>query len=106
MHFSDLKIVSRACLYAEDDLDTNAIADAVRHPSQTTRRALEDLTAHVLLNVQWGEKAKDPHRWSLATFARDRMSAFPEMSSNTRSERKKSTSDVLTFRENLLEGVA
>ena len=32
---------SSTTLHAEDDLDTNAIAEAVRHPAQTTRRALE-----------------------------------------------------------------
>ena len=58
-------------LHAADNLDTNVIAEAVRHPSTTTRRALEDLTAHGLVDRRRGESEKDPHRWTLTTFARD-----------------------------------
>ena len=86
-------------LHAADNLDTNVIAEAVRHPSTTTRRALEDLTAHGLVDRRRGENEKDPHRWTLTTFARARLDAIPEMSSNTRSGKNKSDSPVLTNRE-------
>jgi hypothetical protein len=94
-----LRLAVLDTLYVEDDLDTNAIANAVLHPASTTRRALEDLTAHGLIVRHRGSGEKDPHRWSLGTFARDRMARFPEMSSNTRSGRYKALSPVLTFRE-------
>jgi hypothetical protein len=35
-------------------IDTNAVAAAVRHPAQTTRRALEDLVAHGLVEREFG----------------------------------------------------
>jgi len=94
-----LRLAVLDTLYAEDDLDTNALATAVLHPAVTTRRALEDLTAHGLVVRRRGEGEKDPHRWSLATFARERMGAFPEMSSNTRSGRYRGDCGSLTFRE-------
>jgi hypothetical protein len=77
-----------AILYALVDRrrDTNAIAETVRHPAQTTRRALEDLTAHGLVEVERQGDGK-AHVWELSTFARQRLDTFPEMSSNTRSER-------------------
>jgi DNA-binding MarR family transcriptional regulator len=101
-----LRLAVLDAIHAEDDLDTNVIAEAVRHPATTTRRALEDLTAHGLIDRRRGENEKDPHRWSLTPFARTRLDAIPEMSSNTRSGRDKSSSPVLTFREQHLEGVA
>ena len=95
-----LRLAVIATLDAEDDLDTNAIAEAVRHPATTTRRTLEDLVAHglVLCRRQGEGKA---HRWSLSAFARARLRTFPEMSSNTRSGRDKGKGDddLLTFRE-------
>ena len=52
--------------------DTNAVATAVRHPAQTTRRALEDLTAHGLVEVERQGEGK-AHLWSLSLFARARL---------------------------------
>jgi hypothetical protein len=60
---------------------TGAIAEAVRHPTTTTRRALEDLHAHRTVNQHRGEKANEEHRWSLTDWTRDRLlKCFPETS--------------------------
>lgn len=65
-------------LHAVPELDTNAVASAVRHPASTSRRALEDLTAHGLVECErHGEGIA--HKWSLSAFARQRMDTFPEM---------------------------
>jgi hypothetical protein len=91
-------------LYALHDvteLDTNAVASVVRHPAQTTRRALEDLTAHGLVEQERQGEGK-AHRWALSAYTRDRLGGFPEKSSNTQSERYKGDSGVLTFRERSL----
>lgn len=96
-----LRLAVLNTLFVDDDLDTNVIAAAVRHPSTTTRRALEDLLAHGLVDRQRGKLEKDPHRWSLSTFSQGRLRAlepheyvFPEKSSNTRSGRVKSSPNV------------
>jgi hypothetical protein len=73
---------------------------SARHPAQTTRRALEDFTAHALVDRHRGEKEKDPHRWTLTEFSRARLDAFPEMSSNARSGIDRGLSHQPTFREN------
>jgi hypothetical protein len=88
-----LRLAVLTTLEAEDDLGTNTIAEAVRHPAQTTRRALEDLVAHALVECERQGEGK-AHRWKLSTFAQDRLGAFPEMSSKTRSGRYKSSTDV------------
>jgi hypothetical protein len=100
-----LRLAALAALHACDDLDTNAIADAVRHPASTTRRALEDLNAHGLVELERQGEGK-AHRWSLSDFARTRLDTFPEMSPPTRSGRVKSDTVVPTFRETLIEEVA
>lgn len=94
-----LRLAVLTTIHAEDDLDTNAVAEAVRHPSSTTRRALEDLVAHGLLHRQRGGAQKEAHRWSLSEFARERMDRFPEKSSNTRSGRERAQELPLTYRE-------
>ncbi|MEP6811664.1 MAG: hypothetical protein ABI990_01610 [Actinomycetota bacterium] len=83
-----LRVAVLTSLRGEGQLDTNIIAEAVRHPSTTTRRALEDLTAHGLVECERQGTGK-PHLWSLSEFAAQRLATFPEMSSNTRSERNK-----------------
>lgn len=67
-------------------LDTTDVAELVLHPTQTTRRALEDLTAHGLVLCHRGGKG-EAHEWTLSEFARVRLSRFlseegtvPEMS--------------------------
>lgn len=59
-------------------LDTNEIAGRIRYPATTSRRALEDLTAHGLVHC-----TPDPgkaHRWGLKPFAQARLSSFPDLS--------------------------
>ena len=66
-------------LHSDDGrLNTNELATAVRHPAQTTRRALEDLTAHGLVDCHRGEAERAPHHWELTQFARSRFDAFPD----------------------------
>jgi len=72
--------------------DTNALAEAVRHPATTTRRALEDLTAHGLVECERQGEGR-AHLWSLSSFAADRMGGFPEKSSKTL-RRDKESSDI------------
>ena len=79
-------------------IDTNAVAETVRHPATTTRRALEDLTAHGLVECERQGKG-EAHLWSLSEFASSRLGAFPEMSSNARSERLRASEPTPTFRE-------
>src|SRR5207248_4679944 len=43
---------------AEAATDTNAVAKAVRYPSSTTRRALEDLTAHEIGRASCREEGR------------------------------------------------
>ena len=57
-------------LHTHGELDTNTIAEHVRHPASTTRRALEDLTAHGLVDRHRGDHEKDPHRWNLSALSR------------------------------------
>jgi hypothetical protein len=59
--------------------DTNQVASDVRHPSSTTRRALEDLTAHALVEQERQGDGK-AHLWSLSAFTTLRLQGFPEMS--------------------------
>jgi len=100
-----LRLAVLTTLDAVDGLDTNAIAEAVRHPAQTTRRALEDLVAHRLVEVERPGDGK-AHRWHLSTFARKRLATFPDLSSSTRSGRDRGLCPTSTFREQQLEGVA
>jgi hypothetical protein len=94
-----LRLAALATLESVDGyLDTNTIADAVRHPAGTTRRALEDLVAHRLVEIERGGQG-EAHRWRLSAFARKRMQTFPDLSSSTRSGREKSDPEVPTFRE-------
>jgi DNA-binding transcriptional ArsR family regulator len=71
-----------ACLRAlepHDELDTNQVAEAIRYPSSTTRRALDDLTAHGLVDCE-RQTSNKAHKWRLSDFARERLARFPEMS--------------------------
>jgi len=63
------------------EASTTEVAEAVRYPTQTTRRALEDLTAHEIIERAPGGQGKPDH-WSLSTWARDRYVALsvPEKS--------------------------
>lgn len=70
-----------AVLYAlkHGQADTNDISGKVRHPATTTRRALEDLVAHGLVEVERQGEGR-AHLWTLSTFANARLQGFPEMS--------------------------
>jgi hypothetical protein len=101
-----LRLAVLTVLYDVDDTrDTNAVAESVRHPATTTRRALEDLTAHGLVECERQGEGK-AHLWRCSSFSTERMRGFPEKSSNARSERYRGSSSAsphnLTFRESLL----
>ena len=54
---------------ADDQLETRTVATAVSYPTQTTRRALEDLTAHGICHRYPGGNGKSDD-WRLTDFAR------------------------------------
>lgn len=94
---------------AHAQLDTNAIASAVRHPAQTTRRALEDLTAYGLVEQERQGEGK-AHLWALSAFTRERLpvpemsegveeGGFPEMSEGGSSPYISRSACSTTFRE-------
>jgi hypothetical protein len=58
---------------ATGELETSAIAEMVRYPSSTARRALEDLTAHGLVERHVNGQGKSDG-WSLGVWARERLS--------------------------------
>jgi hypothetical protein len=62
-------------------LDTTSIATSIGYPTQTTRRACEDLTAHGVLERQPGGEGK-ADKWRLSDWARRQLGAvtIPEMS--------------------------
>jgi DNA-binding MarR family transcriptional regulator len=60
-------------------IDTTEVADAVQHPPTTTRRTLEDLTAHGLVTRERQGDGK-AHRWTLTPFAEEHLATFPETS--------------------------
>jgi predicted ArsR family transcriptional regulator len=68
--------------HADGELTTTAVGEAVEHPSNTTRRALEDLTAHgIVERATHGQGRADT--WWLSVWASERYEAaltFPETS--------------------------
>jgi hypothetical protein len=80
-----LRLAVMQTLYADGGaLDTTLIADTVGYPTVTTRRALEELAVHGLVDChRQGEG--HAHRWTLSTFAAERLGGFPEKSSSLRS---------------------
>lgn len=87
----------RACISAAT---TTEIAEAVEHPSRTTRRALEDLTAHRVVERDAGGSGK-ADRWMLTERAQqwlDRLSGtLPDPSDPTHSpliQNKKTKTDI------------
>jgi len=66
-------------LLAGQAANTTAIAETIGYPTQTTRRALEDLTAHgVIVRSAMGPGRAD--EWAVSTWARTRMPTVPETS--------------------------
>lgn len=74
--------------------DTNDISETVRHPTQTTRRSLEDLVAHGLVECTRQGEGK-AHLWELSDFARPLLETFPDMSSSPRSGSSKGNENPL-----------
>jgi len=84
---------------------TTAVAEAVRHPTQTTRRALEDLTAHAIVERQSQGKGK-ADTWQLSPWARTRYGrvvTVPETSEGGRSEGVPETSGKVQSRAKPLD---
>jgi hypothetical protein len=48
-------------------VDTGTVAESLSYPTQTTRRALEDLTAHGIVRREPGGQGK-ADRWGLSDF--------------------------------------
>jgi hypothetical protein len=68
---------------------TTVIAEAVEHPSRTTRRALEDLHAHRLVHRHAGGEGK-ADLWALTKYAQClRASTVPDPSASTHTPRSK-----------------
>lgn len=73
-----LRLAVVRALYAERELTLEAVSDCVRHPRQTTRRAVEDLRIHRITESSRTGKAD---AWRLSDWARERYEAcFPEVS--------------------------
>lgn len=84
-----------ALLVAPDWRDTTAIAAATNHPTVTTRRALEDLTAHGVVERQVGGRGK-ADRWILARLARDQYAAVGVSETSKPDRTARSSSLLLT----------
>jgi DNA-binding transcriptional ArsR family regulator len=89
--------ILRALQDAGDELDTIEVAEVVRHPASTTKRALEDLTAHGLVNVERQGSGK-ANLWTLSTFASERLPTQPEMSEGAESPYLSRSAHSTTFR--------
>jgi hypothetical protein len=85
-------------LVADEWRTTTTIAAGVRHPTRTTRRALEELTAH---NVCEREAGGEGHadKWRLAEWAAQTLNAFsvPEMSEGGEGPDRTDESDLRTL---------
>ncbi len=64
-----LRLAVIEALRCGGELATDVIGVVVRHPTQTTRRALEDLEAHGLLERDTAGKA---HKWTLSAWCAER----------------------------------
>ena len=82
-----LRLAAIRTLHASsEEMKTAEVAEAVRHPTITARRALEDLDAHnITVRHRHGQGNADT--WTLSDWARDRYVAFgtvSEMSEDSR----------------------
>jgi hypothetical protein len=93
-----LRLAVLTVLEAAGDLDTNTVAATVRHPASTTRRALEDLTAHGLIECERQAEGK-AHRWALSPFARIRLTTLPETSGGLERLNLSRSAQQQTYRE-------
>ena len=75
-------------LAAKDPLETADLAEALSHPTRTTERALEDLTAHGVITVKRGGRGRR-NKWQISEWARRRcaeIATSPEMSGGSDNE--------------------
>jgi hypothetical protein len=96
-----LRLALLRALEGRERADTNELAGAVRHPASTTRRALEDLVAHGLVEQHRAPKG-EAHEWSVSAFARARLGAIwlnHALSRNVVEYAERERRGVLTFRE-------
>jgi hypothetical protein len=95
-----------ALIDATEPVATPKLAEALGYPTQTTRRALEDLTAHGVCRRVTRGSGTTADTWELTEWAKERYEAcVPEMSSNTRDGEIKALSHDLTNREHNGEGL-
>jgi hypothetical protein len=82
-------------LYRSVDAETSKIAEALGYPTNTARRALEDLVAHGVAK-RFTQGAGKADMWQLTEWTCERLGTFPDLSSNTRSGRIKGISPPAT----------
>jgi hypothetical protein len=75
-----------------EPVETTVIAEALGYPTNTAKRALEDLTAHGICRRITRGSGRNADTWNLTEFARKRL-CNPEMSSYTRKEEEKSSNE-------------
>jgi hypothetical protein len=68
-------LVLEALRQASGYQTTTQIAEAVEHPTMTTRRALEDLTAHRMVTRRAGGEGRPDH-WTMSELAQQWLAAF------------------------------
>src|SRR5207245_2205946 len=85
------RAVLDALIGVDQPTETPVIAEQLGYPTGTSRRALEDLTAHGIVHrIRPAKGEKNVDRWKLTEWADEHYQAcVPEKSSNTRSERYK-----------------
>lgn len=93
-----LRLAALQTLRETGSADTNVIAEHVQHPATTTRRTLEDLTAHGLVNCERQGEGK-AHLWTLTPFAEERLTTFPDSSGGLESALISRSAHSTTFRE-------
>jgi hypothetical protein len=76
------RVVLEDLLARESVSTTSETAERVRYPSTTTRRALEDLAAHGIVERASQGPGK-PDLWQAAQWTRDRWPTVPEMSEDS-----------------------
>ncbi len=94
-----LRLLCLRALEQHSELDTNQVATAARYPTSTTRRALEDLVAHGLVERERQEAANQAHHWHLSDFAAQRLICFPDKSEDTETLLSSLQSNSQTKRE-------
>jgi predicted transcriptional regulator len=106
-----LRLACLESLYGHaGQMDTNEVAAEVRHPSSTTRRALEDLDAHHLIDKTRQTDASGPnppHLWQIANTTKSSLSAlkqsFPEKPEGIASHVPEKPSPVVNSAPNVVK---